>query len=70
MVTRRNQISGKVYGPDQVIPLLEALETLTRNGAYLTFDEKIRKSLEAGKLADRAVLDTDPLHSPSRISSP
>lgn len=59
MLTRRNQISGKVYGPEQRIPLLEALKTFTRNGAYLTFDEDIRGSLQAGKLADLAVLEGD-----------
>jgi predicted amidohydrolase YtcJ len=59
MVTRRHQISGKVYGPEQRISLDEALKTFTLNGAYLTFDEDIRGSLEAGKLADLVILDAD-----------
>lgn len=59
MVTRKHQISGEVYGPEQRVSLLEALKTFTLNGAYLTFDDDLRGSLEAGKLADLAVLDAD-----------
>ena len=33
----------------------------TENGAWLTFDENIKGSLEPGKLADLAVLTADPL---------
>jgi predicted amidohydrolase YtcJ len=62
MVTRRHQISGKVYGPEQRISLLEALKTFTINGAYLTYDEGLRGSLEPGKLADLVVLDADLLN--------
>jgi hypothetical protein len=59
MRTRRNQISGKVYGADQTLSLSEALKTFTINGAYLTYDEGVRGSLEPGKLADLAIVDTD-----------
>jgi predicted amidohydrolase YtcJ len=59
MVTRKHQISGEVHGPEQRIPLLEALKTFTINGAYLTYDENVRGSLEAGKLADLVILDAD-----------
>ncbi len=59
MRTRRHQISGEVYGPEQCISLLEALKTFTINGAYLTYDDDVRGSLEAGKLADLVILDTD-----------
>lgn len=62
MVTRRHQQSGKVYGPEQRIPLLEALKTFTINGAYLTFDDDVRGSLEPGKLADLVILDADLLN--------
>jgi hypothetical protein len=30
--TRRHQISGEVYGPDQCLPLMEALKTFTLKG--------------------------------------
>lgn len=59
MVTRKHQISGEVHGPEQRISLHEALKTFTINGAYLTFDDDLRGSLEAGKLADLVVLDAD-----------
>jgi predicted amidohydrolase YtcJ len=59
MITRRHDISGEVHGPEQRIPLLEALKTFTINGAYLTYDENQRGSLAAGKLADLVILDAD-----------
>jgi predicted amidohydrolase YtcJ len=59
MVTRKHQISGEVHGPEQRIPLLEALRTFTANGAFLTFDEDIRGTLQPGKLADLVILDGD-----------
>lgn len=63
MLTRRFQISGEVHGPDQTIPFLDALATFTINGAYLTYDEDVRGSLERGKYADFVVLDADLLES-------
>ncbi len=43
----------------KVIILEEALIGYTLNGAYASFDEHIKGSLEAGKLADFIVLDKD-----------
>jgi predicted amidohydrolase YtcJ len=59
MVTRKHQISGEVHGPEQRISLPDALKTFTSNGAYLTFDDDVRGSLEPGKLADLVILDGD-----------
>lgn len=64
MRTRRLQISGVVSGEDQTIPLQEALKTYTINGAYLTYDDDVRGSLEPGKLADLVVVDADLLTVP------
>lgn len=57
MVTRRDQATGRVYGPSETVGILDALRSYTTHGAYLTYDEKTRGSLEAGKLADLVVLD-------------
>ena len=46
-------------GPDEFPSRLDALRIYTLNGAWLTFDENERGSLEVGKLADLAVLDHD-----------
>ena len=48
-------------GPDQAITRAEALRCATINGAYLSFDEDKKGSLEPGKLADLAVLSDNPL---------
>lgn len=63
MVTRQTG-SGKVYGPAQRIDRMDALRSMTLNGAYLSFDEDKIGSLENGKYADLAVLDRDYLTCP------
>ena len=62
-VTRKGQ-SGRVYGPEEAVSIQEALRMYTANGPYLTWEEKTKGTLQAGKLADMIVLDTDPLTSP------
>ena len=59
MVTRTD-IRGTVWGASQKITLAEALKVLTVNGAYASFEERIKGSLTAGKLADLVVLKADP----------
>lgn len=63
MVSRRNE-KGRVYGPRQKLSRIEALRAMTTSAAYLSFDEDRLGSLEAGKLADLAVLDRDYLTCP------
>src|SRR4029078_3484352 len=48
----RDTISDGVYGANQRITRAEALRIYTINNARLTFEENIKGSLEAGKLAD------------------
>ncbi len=62
----RDTISGGVLGADQAITREEALRAITIDNAYLTFDEKIKGSIEPGKLADFVVLAEDILTVPAK----
>lgn len=62
----RDTISGGVYGRDQRIRREEALRMSTINNAYLNFEEKIKGSLEPGKLADLVVLSEDIMTCPEQ----
>ena len=42
----------------------EALDAMTRTGAWATFEEEIKGSLTAGRLADIVVLSADPFSTP------
>ena len=59
MVTRKGQ-NGKVYGGNQKVTVEEAIKVWTLDGAYATFEEKIKGSISPGKLADFTVLRKDP----------
>ena len=60
--------SGDTVGPKQAISVVDALRMFTINAAYNGFDERIKGSVEPGKLADLAVLAQDPLAiAPERI---
>ena len=60
MVTRTD-ISGHIWGPRQKINVEEALRVCTLNGAYASYEEHMKGSLEPGKLADLVVLGRNPL---------
>ncbi len=60
MVTRTD-ITGKTWGPRQKITIEEALRVCTLNGAYASFEEHDKGSLEPGKLADLVVLGRNPV---------
>ena len=50
---------GTVFYPDQRMTREEALKSYTWNNAYAAFEEKLKGSLETGKLADITVLSRD-----------
>lgn len=56
----RTDMSGKLWGPSQRVTVEEAIKVGTINGAYASFEEGIKGSLEKDKLADLVVLDQDP----------
>jgi len=59
MVTRKGE-NGIGYGVNQRISVEEAIKVWTLDGAYATFEEHDKGSIEPGKLADFAVLRKDP----------
>ena len=63
-ICRKERHTGAVLGPGQRLNRLEALRAFTIFGAYFTFDEDRRGSLEPGKLADLAVLSDNLLDMP------
>jgi predicted amidohydrolase YtcJ len=64
LVTRKSY-TGEIVGLEQAIPVKEALRLYTINGAYASFEEEIKGSIEPGKLADMTVLDRDILSIPA-----
>lgn len=50
--------------PEQCLSRVEALKLYTVNNAWLTFEEQHKGTLEAGKLADFVILNTDILTCP------
>jgi predicted amidohydrolase YtcJ len=57
----RTDSNGNVWGPQQKITVEEAIRVGTIHGAYASYEENLKGSLEAGKLADLVVLGRDPL---------
>jgi predicted amidohydrolase YtcJ len=60
-ISRMNRYTNEQVVPEQALTREQAIRCATWCGAYLTFDEDKRGSLEAGKLADLVVLSDDPL---------
>ena len=59
VVARRTEGSGRVIGPGQRISRREALACASREGAWLSFEEHDKGTLEPGKLADLCILEED-----------
>ena len=57
----RTDTKGNVWGSKQRITIEEAIRVGTLHGAYASYEENIKGSIEAGKLADLVVLGRDPL---------
>lgn len=55
----RTDAKGNVWGPQQKITLEEAIRVGTINGAYASYEENLKGSIETGKLADLVVLGRD-----------
>ena len=60
IVTRRERHANRVLGPGQRLSGAEALRLMTRDGAWLSFDEDRKGVLAPGRFADMAVLSDDP----------
>ena len=50
-----------VLGPQERVPVLDALRAVTINAAYQYFEEGSKGSLRPGKRADLVILEEDPL---------
>ncbi len=59
MVTRTDY-RGHVWGANQRVTMDQALTIATQNGAYASYEERIKGSITAGKLADFVILEKDP----------
>ena len=62
-VTRKTREGGQ-SGAAQKISRQEALRVATINNAYMTYEEKVKGSIEPGKLADFLILSQDILTVP------
>lgn len=63
VVTRKTE-AGRPLGASQAISRIEALAAASREGAYLSFEEDLKGTIEPGKYADLAILSEDLLTCP------
>ena len=64
LITRNNDDTGKVWGPDQRVDRVTALRMATQNGANNVLKGDQLGSIETGKLADLVVIDRDYMSMP------
>jgi predicted amidohydrolase YtcJ len=60
-VNRIEKNSGETLVPEERVTVKDAIKMWTIHGAYSTFEEEVKGSIETGKYADMVVLDRDPL---------
>lgn len=63
VITRKTD-AGRPLGASQAISRIEALAAASREGAYLSFEEDVKGTIEPGKYADLAILSEDLLICP------
>lgn len=56
----RTTRAGRVIGPEERVTPREGIRAFTINAAHASFEERLKGSIEAGKLADLAILERDP----------
>ncbi len=59
LVTRKD-VEGRLWGANQKVTVDEALKIATINGARASYEENLKGSITAGKLADFVMLAQDP----------
>ncbi|MDD3222946.1 MAG: amidohydrolase [Clostridia bacterium] len=63
-VNRKDRTHHVTFGKNQSVSVLEAIRCMTYNGAYGSYEENIKGSLEVGKLADMIILNKNILDVP------
>ena len=58
-VTRKNEVTYRVYNRDEQLSIEDVLDVYTINGAVMLNQADITGSLEVGKKADFVILDQD-----------
>ena len=59
VVSRKTEETGERLGDTQALSRTEALACASREGAWLSFEEDVKGTLEVGKYADLAILSDD-----------
>lgn len=63
-IARKTELKKTIMGVEQRVSREEAIRMYTVNGAYLSFEENLKGSIESGKLADMIIIDRDLLTCP------